>query len=628
MAKGIVTTNGANLMIRTGASTSTPFIGRIPNGTQITVGETKTVSNELWGKVSYNGVSGWSCIKSGGTTLIKITDAGETGKTPEAPKPDTVKQDPTTEKYSDGIDTALAELMKTSVNKGNALKASTRLFGMPFQFASFVDNRVPNVSPTLGRKYIQNMVLEAPLFTVIPGKPIYLPGAKNKRGTTAALMSAAGGNFTELSALGGSMKGDNLRYFDFQQDYIEYMKYVNILCRTAAGFLELGDIELDGEKLSKYNWMNYRFTADSYQSVAGNVMTATTDAAKSAVNSLLQFGADALKTATFGAVDFTGKGADADTTINGKSQIKFDKKTEETGILEQMDSLLANMNFVQFYIDPASSFSENASNATTTSKLEGMFDQGNDLIKELSFIVNAGGIDHAEFDKFAETSMSALTDQVTNSANGNISGMLARLLSVGTNIAKGETVVIPEIYQRSEYGKSYSVTVNLNSPYNDRYSYFMNILVPLLHLLALAIPKQASPNTYAAPFIIKAYLPGVFSCNLGIIDGITIDKNVSGEGLSVDGLPTEIKVTLNIKDLYSELMMTPSTDPLLFLSNSSLIDYLAVNCGVDLVMPQMDKKVDYLLDVITSSFDDIPENLKGEITKVFDNLISSWTTIN
>lgn len=630
MAKGKVTTNGANLMIRKNSSISSPIIGKIPDGTSITIAEIKTNEGWKWGKVSYKNVTGWACIQqpgSGGGTWIKITETDAPPKpTPAPPKPDPAKLDDGNEKYSEGLDTALNELMKTSVNKGSPLKASTRLFGMPFQFNHKVDPRVPEVSNILGRKYIENIVLEAPILTVIPGKPIYLPNSKNKKGTTSALFSAAGGNFNELASLGNNLSPDKLRYFDFQQDYIEYMKYVNILCRVAAGFLEIGDIKLDGEPLTRYNWMNYRFAADSYQSVASNIITETVDAAKGMVDTLLTHGAEAVKKATLGAIDLTGK--DDSKKTNGKTQVQFDSPSDSGGVLEKLDTILANMNFVQFYIDPSSSVSESASNQTSTSKLEGIFDQGNDMIKEFSFLVNAGGIDHAEFSKFADSSMTALTDEISKRVTGNITGLLSRIISVGSNVIKGENVIIPEIYQRSDYGKSYSITINLHSPYNDRYSYYMNILVPMLHLLALTIPKQATPNTYASPFLIKAYLPGVFSCNLGIVEGISIDKNVSGEGLSVDGLPTEVKVTLNIKDLYSELMMTPSTDPLLFLSNSSLIDYLAVNCGVDLVMPQIQKKIDYLIDVVMASFDDIPENIKGEITKVVDKLVSGWTTIN
>ena len=62
----------------------------------------------------------------------------------------------------------------------------------------------------------------APIMTVIPGKPLYLPGAKNKRNTAHALVSASSGNFAELAALGKDIDIEELRWFDFQQTYNVY----------------------------------------------------------------------------------------------------------------------------------------------------------------------------------------------------------------------------------------------------------------------------------------------------------------------------------------------------------------------------------------------------------------------
>lgn len=621
-----VKTNGANLMIRKGPSTSSSYVGRIPNGTQITISNIQdTGGGWKWATVTYNGVTGYCCINEPGVgTWITVgAQINDTQTTPAPQAPAAPKLD-SSEAFSAGLDNALSNLMKTSINGGSALKASMRLFGLPFQYPSFIDCRIDNVSKILGRKFIENIIFEAPILTIIPGKPLYLPAAKNKRGTAQALMSAANGSFADLSTLGKTMTADALRYFDFQQDYIEYMKYVNILCRVGAGFLELGDIELDGTPLTKYNWMNYRYTSESYQSTAANIMSSTLDAAKGTISTLKTFGAEALKTATLGAIDLTGN-----TSKTTGNKVQFDSDSGDKSVLEALDSILANMNFVQFYIDPTSSFSESASNTTTTSKLEGLFDTGSDLIKEMSFILNAGGGDAQALSDFTSESLAAMTDTVFKNSNGGISGFLKRILDSGSNILKGENFIIPEIYQKSEYGKSYSVSTTLRAPYNDKYSYYMNMFVPMMHWLALCIPKQTTANTYGSPFLIKAYLPGIFNCNLGIVESISIEKNIgSGDGLSVDGLPTEIKITMTIKDLYSELMMTPSNSPLLFMSNSSLIDYLAVNCGLDLVMPQIENKVDYLMDVISSAFTDIPENIKGEFVKAVDNLVSGWIKLN
>ena len=79
----------------------------------------------------------------------------------------------------------------------------TRLFGLPYQFPKAVDPRVNDLSKVLGKKYLENIVLESPVCTIIPGKAKYLPGtsAAVKRNTTTALLDAAGGNFSALTQM-------------------------------------------------------------------------------------------------------------------------------------------------------------------------------------------------------------------------------------------------------------------------------------------------------------------------------------------------------------------------------------------------------------------------------------------
>ena len=74
------------------------------------------------------------------------------------------------------------------------------------------------------------------------------------------------------------------------------------------------------------------------------------------------------------------------------------------------------------------------------------------------------------------------------------------------------------------------------------------------------------------------------------ITGIDIAKNVVPESRNADGLCTEVTVTLNITDLDPDMAISPANDPALFLSNSSLVEYLANSCGLDLMEPQVMEK--------------------------------------
>lgn len=87
--KGKVTTNGSNLMIRSGPSASVSFVGRIPNGTAITVTDvTDKPGGWKWGKVTYKGVSGWCAIVEPGVgKWVKLEANAPPKPTPPAPAP-------------------------------------------------------------------------------------------------------------------------------------------------------------------------------------------------------------------------------------------------------------------------------------------------------------------------------------------------------------------------------------------------------------------------------------------------------------------------------------------------------------------------------------------------------------
>ena len=122
------------------------------------------------------------------------------------------------------------------------VKKSMRLFGLPYQFTKAVDPRINNISKTVGNTYMKNIMLEAPVCTLIPGVPKYLPAdrSKDKKITTSALLleaAASGGFKTVTSALAGA-DPEKFRLYDFKRSYSDYMKYVNVLCRAGATLIE------------------------------------------------------------------------------------------------------------------------------------------------------------------------------------------------------------------------------------------------------------------------------------------------------------------------------------------------------------------------------------------------------
>lgn len=520
---------------------------------------------------------------------------------------------------SKGIESGLKKLLKESLPT-DIFKYSMRLFGIPHQFTHYCDYRTYSVSKKskdelIGRTFAENIMFEAPAITIIPGKPLYLPAAKNKQGISYGLMSAVNSDASVLfEALKNEKLYDKLRYYDFQQDYIEYIKYVNVMCAVAAALLDLGNETIDGEPLTTYDWKNYRWTAQNYAYASSQVWAASKKAMSNMVDNLKTYGKAFL--------NMLGVGK----TPSKKSTVKaFEDNDDDKTLTEAMEEMLTQMNFVQFYVDASSGLSESAENGTTSSQLEGIFNAAEDMTKEIAFIGNSGGLSDNDFTNAVKEGADAMNEKIASTFNGTIGGIIQRLSSNVTNVIKGEKMIFPEIYQNSKYTKSYSITIDLRAPYGNKYSYFMNVLVPLFHLIALTVPKQSTANTYGSPFLVKAYYPGVFACNLGIVKSIQIDKNPSGDAWTIDGFPNEMKVTLNIDDLYSDLTISPSGDIVKFLANSSLIEYIATNCGVNLTTPQLQNRVKQVTTVVKQSISTMVEDTVNMATRreKFENWVAS-----
>lgn len=524
---------------------------------------------------------------------------------------------------SKAIEDGLLKLMSESVSQEWS-KYTTRLFGLPHQLSHFCDYRTfssvdrnkrykISKDKLIGRTFITNICMEAPIVTFIPGKPLYLPASSKKQGIARGLLEAANHDLSTLNeALKTQSLHDKLRYYDFQQDYYNYMIYVNILCSTAAAFLELGNKELDGIPLTKYDWKNYRWNATGYSTAFGNILVGLGSKMKGAVNELLTKGASVLG---------IGK---SNNNSNTKVTSYNERPEDDKDFGDALNSILTSTNYVQFYVDSSSGLSESAENSTAESKFEGMLQSGSDLSKEIQFVANSGGLDAKEFSNSLGEGIDVMKEMLVGEDYKGMGGIISRITSGLSNVVKGDTMIFPEVYQNSKYNKNYSIIVDLRTPYGNKFSYFINILVPLFHILALTVPKQSTANTYSSPFLVKAYYPGVFSCNLGIIQSIQIDKCPSGDGWTVDGYPSEVKVTINLVDLYSDLNITPGGDVVLFLSNSSLIEYIATSCGVNIVTPQLNKRVDMVVNTVKQSFDNIiDDTINMTVMDKAQNLIDS-----
>lgn len=480
-------------------------------------------------------------------------------------------------------------LINDSYNNSSRFDASTRLFGQPFQFSKNTDLRVTTEELDMGRKYLETFVGEAPIASILPGSSNFLPNlsSEEKKGIlnwfSGAGVDATSDNKPFLDEI---LAGEN-RYFDFMSDYTSYMKYVNLMCRMSAIYMGIGDYKMPikGVLLNNYkffDWKNYKYT---------NVMSTSAD-------------------------------KPAETVFERFKDLK-DEITMENLVSEAVDATFGAKNYVQFYVDPSTSFQESSGNQTAQSSLASYFDTGQGLAKELHFYK----------DMLSGNALSPVTDAIGGVANaagdigktlfdGVTGGLVSKLFGATKTVISGGNVMFPEIWGDSTYQKSYNMTVNLISPYGTKESVYLHVLVPLFHLMALALPRQITANGFGHPFLVRVTSKGWFNCEMGMVDSISIEK-VQGS-YTVNGIPTEIKVSLSVRDLYSDLMITPTTKPGLFYANRGLSNWLAVTSGIDVAKPATMEKWEGIMMALVAQpteVTDIYSVLKERLRNITSSLI-------
>lgn len=449
---------------------------------------------------------------------------------------------------------------------------NTKILGMPHQFLSTADMRIDSGN-NFGYCFAKDIYMERPIVTLMPGIPNYLPdySSKDKKIFGSLLTEFNNDNSKSVIEEIISDHGET-RYYDFKSDYSKYIMYVNLMCRIAAIFLGIGDLRgPDGVRYYKnYDWANYQSFVGYTSPVKddGNILKAAEDYVETLVDDLTH----------------------------------------------------GQRCYVNFFIDPSSSISENISNSTQKSQLEGAFDSVEGIVKEASMLLNSIS-DNSLLGGFMDTAGNA----ILGLADTMSVGLFKNLLGLGEReVLHGANLIYPEIWMDSEYSKTYSITMNFTSPYGDDEAIYLNVLVPMIHALCLALPRQSSANSFSSPFMVRGYSPGWFSIDMGMVESIQIDKGPE-QSWNVRGLPTQAKVTLTIKDLYSQLMMSPSNKPFLFLSNQGLIDYLGSMCGLELTQPNIVLKIQVVRALLYSKVRDMLPNTSRKLKESFLNVVKGFS---
>jgi hypothetical protein len=482
-------------------------------------------------------------------------------------------------------DTASSTVTNKSYKKGlEGLKVQNirGVFGSPCQFLPAVDARIDATTSgsisagkdnSIGRLYADKIIKQMPLLLITPGNPSFMTSFSKDQKSTIISKLLGDNNDEDVNAL---LESGNGKYYSLKYAYTDYYYYVNAMLRAAVYFLGIENETIDNKKLGSFQWMNYSSDpgGDASENIKGNI-----------------FGGKGLNT-------FLGPYAGC----------------------------------IAFYADCGSSVDDSFSNSTTQSTLASSLNGLSDAGREMNFLVgnisatlgNAFGLTELTGqDKALKeiTDMSGTVDDILGKGN-----IISKIISKAGTLLAGGKMVFPELWSDSSFSRSYSCKMKLVSPSGDKLSIFLNILVPIYHLLALTLPRQSGTDqSYYSPFLVRAYCQSMFNVDMGIITDLSITKGAEGEWTK-DGLPTVAEVSFSIKDMYESLFMsTAGIGSSGIMSNISELDYIANSCGINVNDQEIGRTIKmYIALNFTGNIKDrIQIGIFGNIAQYFNQKLNN-----
>lgn len=244
---------------------------------------------------------------------------------------------------------------------------------------------------------------------------------------------------------------------------------------------------------------------------------------------------------------------------------------------------------VCFYINSEAQVQEQFSNGTRASELAGKVNQISDQAMEMQFIL--GGVKSAIGANIGGDLLGKAQETLKSGESRNGSGILQSVVKNLSTMMAGGKMIFPEIWSDSSFGRSYNITIKLDSPDCDKVSIYLNIIVPLIHILGLVLPRSVGDNSYISPYLVRAFYKSMFHIDMGIITGCDVVKGDQG-AWTQDGLPTQVTVQLTIKDLYSVMSQALNNGTTDILTNPTQLDYLANLCGINIAPANMMRSID------------------------------------
>ena len=518
------------------------------------------------------------------------------------------------------------------------------LFGAPYQFlpttdCRIVDGKFCNDNPELaGYEFANKILSRMPLLYITPGNTSFM-GSSSKKARESLIknfITALKGEDVE-SSLGAMLDDYTGKLYTIFPAFNEYFQYVNAMTRAGAVMLELTEKDengnykysLNGVSLDEYHWgIN---EGQSYEIYTDDKTLGTDDTEEQA-----EEGATSTETNAAEQEQTLKEKVDAyDYSAEESLYSNMEKnKTSAKNEINQYLGALYYSNSIAFYINSETAFQESFNNETTDSMLATTINSLSDRAREVQFLLGTASSAVGEAFEKIDGTLSNIKEQINNIvskvAGGN--SIFTTIANSVKTIVSGGRMQFPQIWSNSTFSKSYNITIKLITPGTDNFSWWLDIYVPLCHLMALVLPRSEYVNSYTTPFLIKAFYKGMFNIDMGIITEMSFNRGKEGSWTK-DGLPTVVEVSFTIQDLYSSMGMTSFGK--MFkgktLQNVAEMDYLANLCGININEPDIFRMVKFwAMFNITGKLHDFIPNLKLNVgtfikTSVTTALNNLWT---
>lgn len=277
---------------------------------------------------------------------------------------------------------------------------------------------------------------------------------------------------------------------------------------------------------------------------------------------------------------------------------------------------------VLYYMDGLTSVSESFSNDTAESSLASAINGFSDQARELQFLFGKNGGVAGEMLNSAQDVTTSITQSLSSVASGLGGGIVGSLSNGGVNtVLNGGKIVFPEMWANSNYDRSYSIEIKLRTPDHDPLSVFLNIIKPYCKLLALVMPHvmDGYMSGFSSPFLVRAFSKGMFSVENGIISSMSVTKGAECQW-TLDGLPTQLDISIEIKDLYSALSMSGSGYNSIknahdIVKNTAYMDFLANMAGTNLSETDIGTHISTYRQILFNDVTNIPGKIVNSISQ-------------